>query len=187
MTKLHRAKIVTGDPSELGCDYKVQDGDQKGRVFSTRLWELFMESDVDRADENAFAAAKAAAVAFLATVQERSPQAIKLMAHGDNAKTGDSCAAPDTADPIKTMRDTWNSIVDNTWSTRGGIDPATLAIVNLVAERLISTFGETRTAAEKAAKDDRSKAIARLARKRGVPVADYRAKLESHLAAQADL
>lgn len=195
MTKLHRAKISIGDPEGLGCDYTVNYGvdqptsanDQVGQTFSTRLWELFVDPDADREDEAAFMAAKESAVAFLADVQERSPQAIKLMVHGDNAKTGDSVSAAETADPIGAMRSTWESVVDGTWRTRSGIDPAELAMINLVAERLIAVFGETKTKAYDLARDDSAKSVGRLAKKKGVPVVEYRTKLESHLAAQADL
>ena len=42
MTKINRVKISTGDPSGLGLDYTVLEGKQKGQVFRTRVWRMFM-------------------------------------------------------------------------------------------------------------------------------------------------
>ena len=204
MTKIIRKKITTGLPVGLGCDYTVNDnGDFHGQMVSTRLWQLFMDfpsevittddkgkdlskKSIDAAEsayQEAYTAEKAKAVAFVKLISERGRGAIKLMVHGDNAKTGDSVSSPECEDPVETLQGTWYSVVDGTWKLRGStadaISKATVLLASLDAE-LHSVMAQT--AAKKIAGGDAPETLyAKIATACGMTTAAYQENLESRV------
>ena len=206
MTKIIRKKITTGLPVGLGCDYTVNDnGDFHGQMVSTRLWHLFMsypspvvttddkgkdlsKKAIDAAEstyQETYTAEKAKAVAFVKLVSERGPGAIKLWVHGDNAKTGDSVADPETKNPVETLQGTWNSVVDGTWKLRSGAADAAGTVRELLSslDAVVANV-MAMTAAKKIASGDEPETLyAKIATARGVTTVAYTTDLEARVAA----
>ena len=137
---------------------------------------------LEKAHDEAFMAEKAKAIAFVKQLAGRSRGVIKLLVHGDNAKTGDSVASAETKDAIATMNATWESVVDGSWKLKGAVSDPISTVREMLASLDAAIAGVmAQTAAKKEAADNRACLYAKIAKARNITAAAYETDLESRV------
>lgn len=171
---LNRDRVHEGEPESIGTTLSGENTNGDSFSFFAGLWRCYMPEKTESQAE--FEAAKKAALESVAAL----PVGICFLAtRGASDVLGDEGNTTKETDVEKAIREKFDRVIDGTIVSRsGGVDPVVEVYRNIIVAHAKEKMGLGKTKAMDRIKDDRAKFESELAKKFGMPVADYRAKVQ---------
>lgn len=170
---LNRDRVHEGEPESIGVTFTGENTNGDSFNVFCGLWRCYMPGET--ANQSEFDKAKKSALESVASL----PTGIRFSAvRGISDIVGDAGNTTEETDVGKVIREKFDRLADGTLVSRsGGVDPVTEMYRTIIVAHAKEKLGLGKTKALDRAKDDKAKLESDLAKKFGMPVAEYRDKV----------